>query len=129
VSLTRPHQSNQLSWRPDLLALILGLIIVVGSLIPADEARAIPGNDLLKHLGLYALLTMLSLVAWSRTVAAAALILIALASLGLTLEVVQPLVGRAFDLSDIAANSAGIVIGAIWAFLIKMVCWSGRKET
>ena len=112
-------------WRPDLFACIMLLIIIVGSLMPAEEARAMPGNDLFQHLSLYGLLSFFSLLAWAKSVRFTALIMISILSLGAAIEYAQPFVGRTFDLSDMAANSAGIIAGGVLVFCVSL--WRRHK--
>ena len=113
-------------WRPDVATYLVGLAIIIGSLMPAEEARAMPGNDLVQHIGLYALLTFFALLSWGTTAQRAALMMMLIVCFGGLLEVVQPFAGRAFDLRDLAANSAGIIAGGICVLCVRL--WSGRSR-
>lgn len=113
-------------WRPEVYACVLGLIIVAASLMPAQEARALPGRDLYQHMGSYALVTFFALAGWGRSAWHAGVIMLSIVLLGAVLECVQPAVGRTFDVADLGANSAGVIAGGICVFCVRL--WQNRKR-
>jgi VanZ family protein len=105
-------------WRPDIYAIALGAIIVIGSLLPPHSDDPLPEHfylrgDLYQHVGAYALLTFFALLSWGETLRRAGLIMISIVCLGAVLEFIQPWVGRSLDAVDLAANSAGVIVGGI----------------
>jgi len=99
-------------------------LILLGSLLPrvppADAVVRFPGAAYAAHAVAYAVLCCLAAWAlrlgdWRRLLAAAA----GASLLGLALECIQPLTGRAFDLADIAANAAGVAAGLAGALLAR----------
>lgn len=113
-------------WRPDIATFLVGLAIIIGSLMPAAEARAMPGNDLVQHIGAYGLLIFFALSSWGVSALRVALVMLLVICFGVVLEFIQPFVGRAFDLRDIAANSAGIITGGICLLCVRF--WWGRSR-
>jgi VanZ family protein len=98
-----------------LLALWPGMIavVIVFSLLPGSAMPHVPMNDTQEHFTAYFGLALIPVAALKRgrwgLVAVAAM-----ACLGLALEILQLRVpGRAFELSDILANCAGVAVGAL----------------
>lgn len=78
----------------------------------------IPHFDKVVHIVLYAILTLLWTEALARkrgyiTVGNTIMVTLLSFSLGVCIEVFQPLVGRTSDIWDAAANAAGCVLGVI----------------
>jgi VanZ family protein len=111
-------------WRPDVYAIVLCSFIVMGSVLPIQSDEPLPEHfylrgDLYQHVAAYALLTFFALLSWGETLRRAGLIMISIVCLGAVLEFIQPWVGRSLDAVDLAANSAGVIVGGIW-----MLCLS-----
>ena len=99
-------------------------LILLGSLLPrvppADAVARFPGAAYAAHAVAYAVLCCLAAWAlrlgdWRRLLAAA----LGASLLGLALECIQPLTGRAFDLVDLAANAAGVAVGLAGTLLVR----------
>ena len=105
-------------WRPDIYAIALGVIIVIGSLLPIQSDEPLPEHfyqrgDLYQHIAAYALLTFFALSSWGETLRHAGLVMVSIVCLGVIVEFIQPSVGRSLDIFDLAANSAGVIVGGI----------------
>ena len=83
-----------------ILSLLTTLAVLL--LMPVPPLPDIPHLDVYAHVLLFTALTALAPRLWY-------IILLA----GVTLEAVQPLVGRGFQPHDIAANTAGIILGKV----------------
>lgn len=88
----------------------IAIAITVLSLAPVDFDSPIPGGDKGHHLIAYAALifpvalTARSSLFWALPAALA---------LGVTIELVQPSVGRMRELADIVANGVGLALGVM----------------
>ncbi|MBS3763275.1 MAG: VanZ family protein [Planctomycetes bacterium] len=103
------------------------LLILAVSLLPADHpvarASTLGGLDTMAHIFAYCVLALLVFYAMrdlSTGVGLGCAIAIP-ASLGVFVEIVQPALGRAGSWKDVAANGAGVAVGAVlgslWATL------------
>jgi VanZ family protein len=90
------------------------------SLMPTVPPLVTRASDKVQHLGAYGLLALLSTTALSGRVRCW-WVCIACAMLGAAIEFVQPLTGRAFDYADMAANSAGAVLGTTASVVVVAV--------
>lgn len=88
---------------------VAGVILVIVASLVGNRAETI-GIDKLLHFGGYATLAAVFTLSLPPRWYVPALI--ALAGVGLLIELVQPLNLRTFDLLDAGANTLGIVIGA-----------------
>jgi VanZ family protein len=98
-----------------LLALWPGMIaaVIVFSLLPGSAVPRLPMSETLEHFMAYLGLALVPAAAVKRGRWALAAVA-AMACLGLALEVFQFRVpGRAFELSDILANCAGVTVGTL----------------
>ncbi|MDZ7638901.1 MAG: VanZ family protein [Bryobacterales bacterium] len=96
------------------------------SLLPAVRLAGMPGSDKLWHLGGYLALALPIPFIWGsrRRVLAVGLLL---ALYGVGLEFAQEYVpGRSFELSDMFANSAGVVCGIALAVWLRSAILSRR---
>lgn len=94
-----------------LLLLAAIILLVVGSLTPAQHVPAVTVQDKVLHFVAYAVVAILAMLSIRsprhRMIGLAALVL-----LGIALELAQVFVpGRSFDLWDLAANGGGVLIG------------------
>jgi VanZ family protein len=88
--------------------------IVWLSLTPSPPALDFTASDKLGHLAAYGLLMFWFSLLYVRN-RTRALYGIAFLALGVGLEIIQGMTGyRSYDLADMAANSAGVVLG--WLF-------------
>lgn len=96
-------------WR-FLVKAVLGLSVLglmVGSLVPPHDVPVADINDKLVHFAAYAVVGTLATLAFRRTSHRVQCLLL-LSLLGVALEFGQTMVpGRAFELSDMAANGCG----------------------
>ena len=104
--------------------------VVIGSLLPPSSAAidllSKTGlSDKFDHLFAYALLAFLPALHEDRDLVVS-LALFACA-LGTALEFLQPRFGRSYELADMAADLAGILIGLAAAFLLRL--WVLRSRT
>ncbi len=88
----------------------------------ADVLGGLPARDFLGHLGAYAILCVLATRA-VRTDSARSRLAVAAAALafGILMEVVQPLTGRTFELTDMLADGIGVAIGLALAVAVGRV--------
>jgi VanZ family protein len=99
--------------------------VVIGELLPGNSAimQAVAAtriNDKLLHFGSYCLLTLVPATTFRRN--NAILCLIGLAVLGGVLELLQLLVpGRSCEIADEAANTAGLVAGAVLVYSWRLI--------
>lgn len=97
--------------------------VTVLSLIPSSSLPQTP-SDKINHLVAYAALSLLLVLALpeGRVVPRGlALSLLLVVAYGVLIELLQRIVGRQFDYLDIAANAAGVVIGAGAGVLARIV--------
>lgn len=88
------------------------LIIVIASFIPGDLVA--PGRWNAGHLPAYLILTLISLFLGRHTLrrpGAIVRVALAISSLGLAIELLQPLSGRTTSVVDFALNESGVVLG------------------
>ena len=100
------------------LLLTVGLILIVGllTLTPVPHVHTVNSNDKLHHLLAFAaIVTPCAL--WNRP--ALIWLLPTAFVFGAAIEIIQPFVGRSRELMDLAANTAGIGIGALIALIAK----------
>jgi VanZ family protein len=99
------------------------LAVVVGELLPGDSTpmqlvEAAEISDKVLHLVAYAVLAILPAAGFRAMTAVWCLV--GVECLGLVLECLQPLVpGRSFELGDIAANTLGLIAGALAAVVLR----------
>lgn len=98
------------------VAFVLAAIAVaVGSLTPAVEMPTIDVSDKIQHLGAYAKLTFLAILAWPQARLLTGPVMGVIIA-GPAIEVLQFLVpGRSASLGDAAADLAGVAIGWVLA--------------
>lgn len=97
-------------WRPDFIAFVIACFIAAGSLMPAENARALPGGDFARHAVSYGLLSSFALLAVTGRLRSS-IVLLGVFGFGATLEYIQPFFGRVADFHDLIANAAGMVAG------------------
>lgn len=106
-------------------AVLLACLIAAGSLLRKPPGGALTmsfaGADILAHTAAYGALCALLIGAriagqWKARLAWAA---VAAGLYGLILECVQPLVGRGFELQDLAADAVGILTVLLGAALLR----------
>jgi VanZ family protein len=117
LPLRFPKTWSALGW-----LLVIG--VVIGSLVPGQNLPAV--DDKLMHAGTYGLLMVWFSGLYRRGLYV--VIAAALAALGITLDWLQGFTRtRSLDWEDIAANSAGIVVGCVLAFSL-VGGWCQRIE-
>ena len=114
--------------------LICLLAIIVGSLLPAESAPMLALdklaiNDKVQHLLAYCFLAFLPAIHEGRR--NLAVLLVMAPALGVLLEFGQlysP--GRSFDVYDMVADAAGVIIGAAvgWALRRRFLHWTGGRS-
>jgi VanZ family protein len=109
------------------IALLLGVVAVsVLSLIPSDELPEVTLSDKIQHGLAYMALAAVGVAAFADRTARLS-IAAGLFVLGMVLEALQRFVpGRYFDVWDMVANGAGVVLGYV-VMLIVMSRVSGPK--
>lgn len=107
-----------------ILAGIVALVFAVsGSLIGGDEGTI--EVDKVIHFTSYATLATLFVLALRPILYIPALL--GLVILGVAIEFIQPLNGRNFDTMDMAANTMGVVMGAILGLVVRTLLSQVRK--
>lgn len=97
------------AWLPTTLGLLA--LVTALSLWPRPELQdGVPGSDKAHHLIAYAALAFPAAFAGVRRWP---LVLAGLAAWSWGIELLQPLAGRSTDLGDLAANVAGLALGAL----------------
>jgi VanZ family protein len=99
------------------------LAVIVGSLLPSDSfairtLERLPLNDKAQHALAYAVLTLLPV--FHEKWRSAAILLVMVAAMGILLEFAQlysP--GRSYDIHDMLADAAGIIIGIGGGLLLR----------
>lgn len=104
------HDIIRWFWRPGYYAIAIVVLITVGSLMPAESTRALPGTGFAKHAVPYALLSLFALLALKGRFSGG-LVLLGVFGFGLMLECIQPVFGRVFDAHDLIANAVGGLAG------------------
>lgn len=101
---------------------------VVASLVPVQQQPPTHMSDKLEHSLAYALLTVWFTGAYPRS--SYARIGLAMLALGIGIEVAQGAMpfGRQMDFRDVIANSLGIIVGLVIAW-IGLGGWAQRIET
>lgn len=100
-----------------LSALLLAFVTLV-SLYPADQLPKVPGSDKTHHFVSYAAVIFPIALAKPKHWLWLALFVIGWSGL---IELVQPYVNRYGEWLDLAANSAGVVIGILLALLSRQL--------
>lgn len=119
LPLRFPKLWSALGW-----VLVVG--VVVGSLVPGQSIQAVNVPDKLLHAGTYGLLMVWFSGLYRRGLYVA--IAAALFALGVALDLLQGLTRtRSFDLHDLAANLAGVLVGCALAFVV-VGGWCQRVE-
>lgn len=97
---------------------LIGIVVtVVGSLLPGKEAVVISLSDKLVHSAVYCFLATLAVLS-VRPVKSGLILGLSMVILGFLLEIGQMYApGRFFEFADIAANSAGAMLGIGFSFL------------
>lgn len=100
-----------------IAAIAVLLAIIVLSLMPLSAPPGLPKwSDKVEHGLAYFALSFFFFLGFPKAASRPALSILCLSSiilLGLAIEVIQPRVGRDFDLLDLAADAVGAVLG--WA--------------
>jgi VanZ family protein len=105
-------------------ALVIG--VVVGSLLPGPALPTVAMSDKIQHAGAYFLLMIWFAGLYRRRVHP--IIAVVLLLLGAALDVLQGTTEtRSFEVSDIAADAAGILIGLALSFWL-LEGWCRRLE-
>lgn len=99
---------NQRYWLLLTVSILVGIMAL--SLWPLDALPRVPGNDKTHHFIAYAALMLPSALRQPRYWL---LILVSLIAYGGVVELLQPYANRYAEWLDFAANSAGILCGAI----------------
>lgn len=104
-----------LKWTIKATALTLLAALVALSLWPDLKGPSIAQGDKLAHCAFYAATSCCAILGWpSRVVTIAP----GLLALGMAIEIAQRSIpGRGFEWADMAANAAGMAIGAATAFI------------
>lgn len=105
----------------------LGLVaaISVGSLIPIETIPSVPSllSDKIQHAGAYFLLGLLA-VFGSGTLTVKVSMFCLSFLVGILIEFLQPLTGRHFEVNDMVANSAGLLLSLLVSALL---LWRKKK--
>lgn len=99
-----------------VLTLVLGLVVAVATLTPAEAMPPAPGSDKLHHLLAFGALAFPMVLARPR---AALWAVLGVSAYGALIEVIQPHVGRHGDPWDALANAVGAVMGALCALALR----------
>lgn len=102
---------------------LIAVVTTVLSLYPVELDNPVPGGDKIHHLIAYAALIFpLALAARSSLAWAVPAAL----TLGVVIELVQPVAGRMREFGDIVANCLGLVLGVILGLSLArmLVRWS-----
>jgi len=102
----------------DLAAIILMVVIAIGSLIPLPPKDAGQGSDKVFHFAAYGLLSVLALIQ-RQSYRTALIVIIAIVLFGAMIEFLQPFAGRQREAADLIANATGTMIGALLVWLLK----------
>jgi VanZ family protein len=97
-------------WRPGYFAMVVACFIAAVSLMPAENARSLPGGDFAHHAIPYGLLSLCALLIVTGRLRSG-IVLLCVFGFGAALECIQPFFGRVSDFHDLMANAAGIVAG------------------
>ncbi len=92
------------------------LIITVLSLTPLDKLPPVPGTDKIHHFIAYSVLMFPAALKRPHKWILIAVVFTLYSGM---IELIQPYVNRYCDWMDIAANSAGIIVGIILAIFIR----------
>lgn len=127
-STSSTHQSNHVAEkilnhverRGMLWSLSLLFVVTVLSLYPADELPPFPGTDKAHHFIAYAAvmlpMTLATLLKYPRYWWCFGVLIIAYSGV---IELLQPHVNRYGEWLDLAANSGGVLLGAILAVVFR----------
>jgi VanZ family protein len=118
------------------IALLAGLVLVLGTIFyfavinnsPLPYHPLVDGwNDTILHVGAFGLLTFIALLIWPPS----RMLVVALFCAGCAVELFQIFVPtREVDLTDIAANTFGIIFGGLaFLFLRQMKAWLWRQDS
>ena len=112
-------------WR--VLACVSAAAVVILSLVPLGPQTHAPGGfDKLAHLVAYAGVTGLAVLVWPGRRFMAVCVA---AGLGLAMEIVQSLLPwRSFDLADLSANGAGVLLGLAAATCVQALRSGWRRR-
>jgi len=97
-------------WKSGFFVIVIACFIAAGSLMPAENARALPGGDFVRHAVPYGLLSLFALLAVTGRIRSS-VVLLGVFAFGVMLECIQPFFGRVSDSHDLIANAVGIVAG------------------
>ncbi|MGA2326241.1 MAG: VanZ family protein [Bryobacteraceae bacterium] len=117
----QPASASRLSF---VLWLLVLTAVITGSLLPGAIAARIPLaaahlTDKDAHFLMYALLALLSLLAFDRA-PTGLMCAVGAVPLGVALEFAQRLVpGRSFEIGDMIANTLGVCAGLVLAALLR----------
>lgn len=100
--------------------LTIGILsaITALSLWPLDNLPEVPGTDKTHHLVAYALLMLPTAISKPKGWIFIGLLFIAYSG---AIELIQPIVNRHGEWADLAANSAGILLGVFVAMVINKI--------
>tara|TARA_B100000035_G_scaffold307647_1_gene311228 strand:+ start:12844 stop:13200 length:357 start_codon:yes stop_codon:yes gene_type:complete len=99
-----------------IITILLSIIILIGSILPAVVITAPSGSDKLFHIISY---LFLSFPAAFRALHSYILIFSYFVFFGVAIELLQPHFNRHFEVADIFANTLGTLLGIFFADFIK----------
>jgi VanZ family protein len=117
---SRPFRA--IAW---LLFCVAAAGVLYYTLRPGPSGTAFMWRDKLQHMSAYGTLALLATLG-ARSQGQALLFATLLAAAGYALEIVQPYVGRSYDLLDEAANIAGCLVGFALARLLIRTWYASR---
>lgn len=103
------------------------VVVCVLSLLPADALPKVRIWDKIGHMIAYTEITAIGLLGyWGRN--AALWIVAGVVALGATLEIAQHFIpGRSMDLADFAVNGLGVLLGYLFACVVRRY-WPATSE-
>jgi len=103
-----------------------GIAIIVFSLLPADSVPAPDLSNKMQHFLAYGIWTVLAVLS-PRDFRRLSLYVGIIFLTGVIIEILQPLMGRQGEFSDIIANTLGILTGAGLGHVIRARLYSRRR--
>lgn len=92
-------------------------VVVVGSLVPAQDLPSVPVSDKFEHFAAYAVLSAAAVQLFARRLSwGFVCVLLVLMGIGLELMQAKMALGRMLDRNDALANTLGVLAGLATAF-------------